>query len=114
MSDEEAFWSQVEKTSGCWWWRGWRGSRYGSARVGGRQVRAHRAAWQFARGPIPPGLFVCHHCDHPPCVNPAHLFVGTAMDNVRDMETKGRGRPKKRRTTMDAAQAWVGSAGEVS
>lgn len=39
---------------------------------------------------VPPGSLACHHCDNPPCVNPAHLYVGTALSNVRDMDSRGR------------------------
>ena len=83
--------------SGCWEWRGSRDQRsgkgYGVAYdpVTHRMAPAHRVAWQLMNGPIPDGMGVLHHCDNPPCVNPGHLFIGTAADNTRDMMAKGRG-----------------------
>lgn len=93
-SPEELFWSHVEKTDGgCWPWHGASLRGYGkfNSRSLGRQGYAHRWAYEFTRGPIPDGLHVLHHCDNPPCCNPDHLFLGTHLDNVADMNAKGRG-----------------------
>jgi hypothetical protein len=83
------FWERVPNRPAdeCWMWTGprwWDG--YG--RAGNRG--AHRLSWIIAFGPIPDGLHVCHRCDAPLCVNPAHLFLGTNEDNRRDMLRKAR------------------------
>jgi hypothetical protein len=81
----------VEDIKGCWIWQGSKtGKGYGSIYRDGRRVMAHRAAWEMVHGPIPANLCICHHCDTPACVNPAHLFLGTAKDNVQDCIAKGR------------------------
>lgn len=93
LSDESfaaLFWSRTKRMeSGCIEWTGTI-QRYGVIHIDGKSQRAHRIAWEITNGPIPAGLLVCHHCDNPPCVNPEHLFTGTASDNAHDCIAKGR------------------------
>lgn len=89
---ESRFWSKVQKSEGCWLWQGATGSTspYGVIRAFGRQTTAHRVSYRLANGPIPAGQQVLHTCDNPLCVKPSHLFLGTQLDNMRDMISKGR------------------------
>ena len=97
---EERFWPKVQvgAIDECWPWVGGRTkSGYGTFGLGSmadgtrRGVMAHRFSYELHNGPIPDGLFVCHHCDNPPCVNPAHLFAAPPRMNTLDMHRKGRG-----------------------
>jgi hypothetical protein len=99
----ERFWAKVEKTDGCWLWRGSLNERgYGTIGSGGKYapvLRAHIVSWEMAYGPVPAGMCVCHRCDadypagditYRSCVRPDHLYLGSHQTNMDDMKTKGR------------------------
>ena len=87
----------VRMPNGCLeWTRYTRSSGYGLIGIDRARVYTHRFAWELANGPIPDGMFICHHCDNPPCCDPEHLFMGTVADNSADMITKGRGNNQKK------------------
>jgi hypothetical protein len=89
-----SFWDNADRSGGpdaCWPWAKQRHSRgYGYFCIKKRKKFAHRVAWELATGGDASGLVVMHSCDNPPCVNPAHLRLGTARDNAQDCIAKGR------------------------
>lgn len=111
LDDPGRFWEHVDKGdgSGCWIWTGWKQKGYGLICIDrGTLVFAHRYSYELAHGPIEghvPGdpereRVVMHTCDNPPCVNPAHLRLGTDKDNMQDMLAKGRAAWQKARASV--------------
>lgn len=90
------FWSRVSvlNPEDCWpWLKGKANNGYGrytKAKRSGMPSGAHQVSWILTYGNIPHGLYVLHKCDNPGCVNPYHLFLGTAKDNALDKVSKNR------------------------
>ena len=90
---EVRFWRFVDQggLDDCWEWQGAKSSKsYGLIKHHGKNLGAHRVSYEMYKGPIPKGKMVCHHCDNPPCINPAHLYAGTHKTNGQDMVRRGR------------------------
>lgn len=93
LDEKEArrFWAKVAVGGECWEWTASRDKDgYGYFSLHGKHDRAHKVSYREHVGPIPPGMCVLHTCDNPPCVNPAHLRLGTNKENSVDMQQKGR------------------------
>lgn len=97
----ERFWPKINKSGPwlrndlgiCWEWTGYKDPHgYGrmSSQRGQPNLLAHRVSWEIHYGKIPKGLDCLHRCDNPSCTNPQHLFLGTHLDNMRDMDKKRR------------------------
>ena len=95
---EERFFEKVEITNSCWIWiAGKNLDGYGRMRINNKKYSAHRVSYTLHKGEIPNGLYICHTCDNPSCVNPEHLWAGTAQDNCLDKAKKKR-HPKQKVT----------------
>lgn len=90
---EQRFWAKVDQTGGpdaCWPWVAAR-TRLGYGVFGVGPARAHRVSFEMANGvELEKGAVVMHTCDNPPCVNPAHLRLGSVAENDADRDAKGR------------------------
>ena len=81
---EERFWEKVAEPdeNGCRIWQGaLSGGRYGTFWIGDRSYRAHRIAYEWEVGPIPPGMHIDHICHVTACVAPEHLRAVTHKQN---------------------------------
>ena len=80
--------------NGCWEWQGGSGQDgYGKLKRHKKTLRAHRVFYEHHKGEVPEGMWVLHECDNPLCVNPAHLWLGTQLDNEQDKDKKKRRPP---------------------
>jgi hypothetical protein len=88
----DRLYERVTVDGDCLLWQGATSgkSKYGQIRIDGQKQRCHRVSYQLHKGDIPEGMIVMHSCDTPLCINPSHLSLGTQVENMADMRSKGR------------------------
>ncbi len=95
---QNRFWENVDKQgeNSCWnWTAGHRPNGYGRFSISNKSISTHRFSYELFNGQIPPGMAVLHTCDNRLCVNPAHLYLGTAKENNRDTKERNRLNPRR-------------------
>lgn len=103
-SDLVRFWSKISFGEQCWLWQAAiLEAGHGTFHAGDKTVLAHRYMFFLWNGPIPDKLEVCHKCDNPSCVKPAHLFLSTNTGNAQDMVRKGQ-HTKHSKMTLEIAK----------
>jgi len=116
---EVRFWRMVPVQRGedtCWEWAGSLDNHgYGQISVGTGKApaKAHRVSWEVHNGQLPIGSVVCHLCDNPSCVNPAHLVAADQKENMRQASTRGRLNPRSILNLRPGAKGFHG-AGPIS
>lgn len=109
---------KINRRNGCWDWTGCKQTQgYGTIKLNGVLWLGSRLSWTLFRGRVPSGMNVCHKCDRPGCINPAHLFLGTQKDNMQDAWKKGRLRPcpwtvEQRAKRGTASRKWWSEASD--
>ena len=108
---EERFWSHVDKNcpelGRCWLWTAQRSHGYGRFVFDGRGRPATHMSWKIHVRKVPDNLFLLHKCDNPPCVNPNHLYEGTAKQNMQDALQRGQYPLGERHGTSKVTEALV-------